>query len=88
MILGDDEIKGPRTFTREGLVKILANKEGGAHLDPDGPPAYYRRLIIDRPVRVTQQGITDSLDAAYWVVAQSGAEMLEALERRYGICSA
>ena len=85
MILGDDEIPGPRRFTREGLVKILANKEGGAHVAPDGPPAYYRRLIIDRPIEVTHGGIADSRNAAYWIIAQSGAEMLEGLGKRYGI---
>lgn len=66
-------------------MKILANKEGGAHLDPDGPPAYYRRLILDNPIVVNSHGISDSRNAAYWIVAQSGAEILEALTRRYGL---
>lgn len=85
MVLGDEEAPGRRVFTREGLVKVLANQEGGAHVDPDGPPAYYERLIVERPIRVVQGGITDSRNAAYWIVAQSGAEMLEALERRYRV---
>ena len=88
LVLGDEELPGPRTLVREGLVKLLANKEGGAHVAPDGPdgaPAYYRRLILERPVRVRSQGMEDSRNAAYWVVAQSGAEMLEALARRYSL---
>lgn len=85
LVLGDEELKGPRILKREGLVRVLANKEGGAHVDPDGPPAYYRRLVLERPIRVSSAGVEDSRNAAYWVVAQSGAEMLEAIVQRYGI---
>lgn len=85
MIIGDEELRAPRTFTREGLVKLLANKVGGAHVHPGGPPEYYGRLILERPILVNANGVTDSRNAAYWIVAQSGAELLEALSRRYGV---
>lgn len=32
---------GSITFTREKLIKVIANKEGGAHLDPNIDPEYF-----------------------------------------------
>lgn len=80
-ITGDEKARAARTFTRKELVLILANKEGGAHVDPDGPPENYVRLITERPIRVSGSYV-DTLDIARWTVAQSGAELLEGLRRQ------
>lgn len=80
-ITGDEKAQAARAFTRKELVLILANKEGGAHVDPDGPPESYVRLITERPIRVSGSYV-DTLDIARWTVVQSGAELLEGLRRQ------
>lgn len=82
LVVGDEKTQGPRTFTRKDLVLVLANRHGGAHVDPTGVPEHYARLVTDNPVRVSGS-YSDSLDAARWTVAQSGAELGEALLTRW-----
>ncbi len=78
-VAGDETIGGPRRFTRRDLVLTLANKLGGAHVDPQGPPEPYQRLIIERPVR-TPSG---DIDQACVAVARAASEMVDALEQAY-----
>lgn len=78
-VAGDEALGGPRRFTRRDLVLTLANKLGGAHIDPQGPPEPYRRLIVERPVR-TPSG---TVDQAYVAVARAAAEVIDALEQVY-----
>lgn len=78
-VAGDETIGGPRRFTRRDLILTLANKLGGAHVDPQGPPEPYQRLLIERPVR-TPSGV---IDQAYVAVACAASEMVDALEQVY-----
>lgn len=82
LIFGDERIKAPRAYTRKDLVLVLANQEGGAHIDPEGVPEDYARLITDRPARISGQ-MTDTINGARWIVAQSGVELAYGLQRRY-----
>ncbi|OZF26034.1 hypothetical protein [Rhodococcus sp. 14-2483-1-2] len=36
-----DSANGPKTFSRRRVVLVMANKDGGAHVDPTGPDADY-----------------------------------------------
>ncbi|MFI5434486.1 hypothetical protein ACHMZP_21730 [Rhodococcus baikonurensis] len=36
-----DTAHGPKTFSRRRAVLVMANKDGGAHVDPDGPDVDY-----------------------------------------------
>lgn len=81
LVASDEE--GPWQFTRKNLVLTLANREGGAHIDPTGVPERHAALVTDRPVRVSGAFYSDTLDQARWTVAQSGAELGAALLRRY-----
>lgn len=75
-------VYGTIVFARKDLVLVLANKAGGAHVDPDGLPPDHERLITDGPLTASRPlGVSEHYDAAHWFVAQSGAEMLELLRR-------
>lgn len=71
------------TYTRKQIVLILANREGGAHLDPDEDPSY-RRLLTDQPLRFAFRGVpVETPDLARFLTAQSGVEMLDCLKRNF-----
>lgn len=70
-------------YTRKQVVLILANKEGGAHVDPEMDPAYVK-LLTDQPLGFHYQGIPiETPDLAKFLTAQSGVEMLESLKRNF-----
>lgn len=70
-------------YTRKKIVLTLANKEGGAHVDPD-EDADYVRLLTDRPLTFNFQGVPiETPDLARFLTAQSGVEMLECLKRNF-----
>lgn len=70
-------------YTRKKVVLILANKEGGAHVDEHEDPDY-ARLLTDSPLSFTNYGFpVDTPDLARFLTAQSGAEMLECLKRNF-----
>jgi hypothetical protein len=69
------------TYTRAQVVLILANKEGGAHVDSEIDPAY-AILLTDQPLHFQFEGIeVQTPDLAKFLTAQSGVEMLECLKR-------
>jgi len=70
-------------YTRKKVVLILANKEGGAHVDPN-EDADYVRLLTDQPLTFSFQGVQiETPDLARFLTAQSGIEMLECLKRNF-----
>ena len=71
------------TYTRAQVVLILANKEGGAHVDSEIDPAY-ATLLTDQPLNFEFDGIPiETPDLAKFLAAQSGVEMLECLRRNF-----
>lgn len=70
-------------YTRKQVVLILANKEGGAHVDPHEDPNY-ARLLTDQPLAFEVAGVQiQTPDFARFLAAQSGVEMLECLRRNF-----
>ncbi len=70
-------------YTRKKVVLILANTEGGAHVDPNEDPDY-ARLLTDQPLTFGFQGVPiETPDLARFLTAQSGVEMLECLKRNF-----
>jgi len=70
-------------YTRKKVVLILANKEGGAHVDPDEDPDYVS-LLTDQPLTFNVEGVDiETPDLARFLTAQSGVEMLECLKRNF-----
>lgn len=70
-------------YRRKQVVLILSNKEGGAHVDPNEDPDY-ARLLTDLPLSFADYGLqVETPDLARFLVAQSGVEMLECLERSF-----
>jgi hypothetical protein len=68
-------------YTRKKVILTLANREGGAHVDPDEDPDYVR-LLTDEPLTFSFQGVRiETPDLARFLTAQSGVEMLECLKR-------
>jgi hypothetical protein len=71
------------TYSRKRVVLILANREGGAHVDPNEDPDYVR-LITDEPLSFICNGARlETPDLARYLVAQSGVEMLECLKLNF-----
>jgi hypothetical protein len=59
-------------YRRKRVVLILANKEGGAHVDPYEDRDYVR-LLTDLPLSFTDYGIEiETPDLARFLTAQSG----------------
>jgi len=70
-------------YRRKQVVLILANKEGGAHLDENEDPDY-RRLMTDSPLSFAVSGVRlDTPDLARFLTAQSGVEILDCLKRNF-----
>lgn len=70
-------------YTRKQVVLILANREGGAHVDPNEDPDY-SRLLTDQPLAFVFSGVPiETPDLARFLTAQSGAELLECLKRNF-----
>jgi hypothetical protein len=70
-------------YTRKKVVLTLANKEGGAHVDPV-EDADYVRLLTDQPLTFSFQGVLiETPDLARFLTAQSSVEMLECLKRNF-----
>jgi hypothetical protein len=68
-------------YTRKKVVLTLANKEGGAHVDPNEDPDYVR-LLTDQPLAFDFGGVQiETPDLARFLTAQSGVEMLECLTK-------
>ena len=70
-------------YTRKKVILTLANREGGAHVDPDEDPDYVR-LLTDQPLTFRFEGVPiETPDLARFLTAQSGVEMLECLKRNF-----
>jgi hypothetical protein len=74
---------------RRKIILILADKEGGAHVDPS-QDAEYVTLLVDGPLRfefdaggLIGKVPVDTPNLARFLAAQSGAEMLESLKRNF-----
>jgi len=71
------------TYRRKQVVLILANREGGAHIDENEDPDY-ARLLTSLPLSFVVSGIrVETPDLARFLTAQSGVEMLECLKRNF-----
>jgi hypothetical protein len=69
--------------TRKQVILILANREGGAHVDPEEDPGYVR-LLTDQPLTFHCDEVPiETPDLARFLTAQSGVEMLECLKRNF-----
>ncbi len=70
-------------FSKKGLILILANKEGGAHVDFELPPEY-AEFIRNSPLTFIQNGVkTDTVILARYAAGQCGAELLDCLGRNF-----
>jgi len=70
-------------YTRRRVVLILADTEGGAHVDPDENPDYVR-LLTDAPISFSDYGLpVETPDLARFLTAQSGVQMLDCLKRNF-----
>jgi hypothetical protein len=68
-------------FSKKELTLILANKEGGAHVDVDLPEKYVA-LVTDSPFKTFVNGTpTDTANLARYAVGQAGIELLECVQR-------
>lgn len=68
-------------FSKKDLTLILANKEGGAHVDVDLPKDYVD-LIGNSPIRAVVNGReSEPLNLARFSVAQTGVELQECVRR-------
>lgn len=80
---GQQGISKWMTYTRRQVILILANKEGGAHVDSEIDHAY-AILLTDQPLHFEFEGIAvETPDLARFLTAQSGVEMLECLKRNF-----
>src|SRR5262249_27555230 len=71
------------TYWRKQVVLILANKEGGVHVD-ENEDLDYRRLMTDPPLFFPVSGVQlETFDLARFLTAQSGVEMLDCLKRNF-----
>jgi hypothetical protein len=69
--------------SRKKIILTLANKEGGAHVDPE-EDADYLRLLTNESLTFGYQGIPlKAPDLARFLAAQSGVEMLDCLKRAF-----
>jgi hypothetical protein len=70
-------------YRRKQVILILANKEGGAHVDENEDPDY-RRLMTNAPLSFAVSGVRlETPDLAKFLAAQSGVEMLDCLKRNF-----
>ncbi len=70
-------------YTRKKILLILANTEGGSHVDPNEDPDYVR-LLTDQPLTFNIEGVDiQTPDLARFLTAQSGVQMLECLKRNF-----
>lgn len=80
---GQQGISKWTTYTRKQVILILANKEGGAHVDSEIDPAY-AILLTDQPLHFEFDGIAVKTPGlAKFLTAQSDVEMLECLRRNF-----
>lgn len=80
---GQQGISKWMTYTRKQVILILANKEGGAHVDSEIDPAY-AILLTDQPLHFQFDGIdVQTPDLAKFLAAQSGTEVLECLKHNF-----
>jgi hypothetical protein len=70
-------------FSKRDLTLILANKEGGTHVDVKLPEDYVA-LVQNSPIKVFANGAqSDSVNLARYAVAQTGVELLECVRRNF-----
>jgi hypothetical protein len=70
-------------FSRRDLVLGLANKEGGAHVDPDIGHRY-QQLLDNKSLRIGFGEVSPSpLNLSRLMSGQAGIEMLDSLERNF-----
>jgi len=70
-------------YTRKHILLMLANREGGAHVDEHENPDYVR-LLTDLPLHLIRDKVEiETPDLARFLAAQSGIEMLDCLGRNF-----
>jgi hypothetical protein len=71
-------------YRRRDLLLTLADKEGGAHVDPS-LPAKYQQYVVDSGVKVVVGGVeTDTIHLARFAAIQAGVQMIDCLDRILG----
>jgi len=71
------------TYSRKQVILILANREGGAHVDQNEDPNYVR-LLTDQPLSFMYGDVQlETPDLAKFLVAQSGVELMECLKSNF-----
>jgi hypothetical protein len=82
---GDYQILGDKRLSKETIVRAVADKDGGVHVDAKVPQAY--ATLSEPPVRYgTEDGGHFSFvrpNMAYDVTAQAGCELQDYLERHF-----
>jgi hypothetical protein len=68
-------------FSRKEIVLGLANKEGGAHVDPN-ITRKYGQLLESGFVQIGSSGVTP-LNLSRFMAGQAGIELLECLDRNF-----
>jgi len=69
-------------FSRRELVLGLANKEGGAHVDPNVSKRY-QQLMGYKSIQMGPQHALSPLNVSRLMVAQAGVELLDCIERKF-----
>jgi hypothetical protein len=78
-----DQNRQQVSFNRKDLLLILANKEGGAHVETKVPAAY-EKYVVDSAVPFMVNGVmTDSVHLAQFASVESSVRMIECLERNF-----
>jgi hypothetical protein len=73
----------PEGFSRREIILGLAEKEGGAHVDP-GVPERYQRLLDCKSLQLgSGPAQITTVNLSRMMVGQAGVEMLDALERNF-----
>lgn len=71
-------------ISRREVILGLTNKEGGAHVDTD-MPLKYRQLLEFRSFQVGVGKDVSALNVSRFMAGQCGVEILDCLERNFGL---
>ena len=76
------DLSGNMTLTRWDAIKMVANKDGGAHLDPNIPPEYesFRSKNLFK-IRCNNDNVICSRNPVYVSIRQIAWEVIESFKR-------
>lgn len=82
---GDYQALGSKWLSKETIVRTVADKDGGTHVDGKVPETY--ATLSEPPVRLGTEGAGQPSfiqpNMAYDITAQAGCELQEYLERNF-----